>query len=513
MSGIGALIEKLAPVIGEAVPRLVESVLPSLLSAGISLITALVSGIISAAPGIYQALLDAVFVALTEVFGMSETSANTFVGTIDGIIQDLIAFFQAGFDAIAALFNWLVSQAQTEGTFFNMVWENIKTVVSAAVDVIKGGIEVFTAVLQGDWSKAWEAVKKVLNTAWEAIKKIIGNALDWIKPLISKALDAIKSAVSNKFDEVKSKISSVFDSIKQTISKAWDTIKTTVSNALTAIKDKVSTVWNAIKDAISDTLGSIKDKVSTVWEAIKKAVSTVVDAIKTTVSDAWDSIKKTASTTWEGIKGAISGVWDGIEKAVSDAVDGVETTVSDVWDSIKKTATTMWEAIKSAITTPIDDAWETVSGVVTKLKNAFDFEWSLPDLKLPHISVSGGEAPYGIGGKGKLPSFSIEWYKKAYDRAMILSKPTIFGYSNGSFLGGGDGNGNEIVAGESHLMGLIGHVVESKTAEQNEKIVALLSALVEVTAGGNKEMVRAIMSDRTFAVGEREFARMVKTYA
>jgi hypothetical protein len=94
---------------------------------------------------------------------------------------------------------------------------------------------------------------------------------------------------------------------------------------------------------------------------------------------------------------------------------------------------------------------------------------------------------------------------------MILSTPTIFGYSaaSGKFLGGGDGNGNEIVAGESYLMGLIGQTVESK----NEKVVALLAALLEATVDGNTEMTRALMADRTFAVGEREFARLVRNYA
>ena len=33
-------------------------------------------------------------------------------------------------------------------------------------------------------------------------------------------------------------------------------------------------------------------------------------------------------------------------------------------------------------------------------------------LKLPHITVSGGKAPFGIGGKGSLPHFDVKWYAK-----------------------------------------------------------------------------------------------------
>ena len=182
---------------------------------------------------------------------------------------------------------------------------------------------------------------------------------------------------------------------------------------------------------------------------------------------------------------------DSAKSAVSGVLDGIKSKFKSIWDGCKKI----------------------VTDAVSALKNALKFDWSLPKLKLPKISVNGGEAPYGIGGKGHLPSFSISWFKKAYDNAMVLSSPTIFGFGGGSFLGGGDGNGNEIVAGESHLMNLIGQVVESKTAGQNERIITLLSALLTATVDGNDEMVRAIMTDKEFAVGEREFARLVRMYA
>lgn len=430
LSGIGQLIEKLAPIIGEAVPKLVESVLPSLLSAGISLITALVSGIAKAAPGIYNALLDSVYMALTDVFGMSEESANTFVGTIDGIIQDLIAFFQA----IPVALNWVVTQAQTEGTAFNTIWETIKSVVSAAVDFIRSKIQLFTAILTGDWSSAWQSIQDILDTAVVAIYDIISTGLELVWGFISEILVKIVEYFSEQWNEIKAECVRVWDMIKTSTTQAWNNIKAGLSSA-----------WNGIKSIVSSAINGVKSSISSGLEAAKSSVSSILDGIKT----------------------KFSSIWEGCKTIVKNAV--------------------------------------------TALKNALNFHWELPKLKLPHISVKGGVAPYGIGGKGSLPKFSIEWYKKAYDNAMILSKPTIFGYSaaSGKFLGGGDGNGNEIVAGESYLMRLISNAVEVK----NEKIVALLGALLEATVDGNTETVRALMADRTFAVGEREFARLVKQYA
>lgn len=433
LKGIGQLIEKLAPVIAEALPVLVTSVLPSLLSAGVSLVTALVEGVITALPALYNALLDGVKIILVEVFGVSEAKAGEFADSVnsffvkikDGFLelvesaqtdgtwlndiwtglqetgQAFRDFLVALWDAISAAFTWCVEQINTEGTVLNSIWEEIKTVISSAVSVIKNIIKLFTAVLKGDWSAAWDAIKNIVKSVWDAMKA------------------------------------------------------------------RISTVSNVI--------------------------STVISGV------------------WNGIKSVTSSVWEGIKSAVSNAINGVKSTVSSVWEGIKSTTVSVWNAIKSAIITPIKNAWDVVSGVIEKLKSAFDFEWSLPDLKLPHISVSGGKAPYGIGGKGSLPKFSIQWYKKAYDNAMILSNPTIFGYSaaSGKFLGGGDGNGNEIVAGESYLMNLIGNVV----AERNGQIAGLLAALLEATVDGNGEMVRALKAGQIITLNERELGRAVRGLA
>ena len=474
LAGIGQLIEKLAPVIAEAVPRLVESVLPSLLSAGISLITALVSGIAKAAPGIYNALLDAVYMALTDVFGMSEESANTFVGTIDGIIQDLIAFFQA----IPVALNWMVTQAQTEGTAFNVIWETIKSVVSAAVDFIRSTIQLFTAILTGDWSSAWQSIQDILDTAVVAIYDIVSAGLELVWGFISQILEKIVEYFSEQWSEIKAECVRVWNMIKTSTTQAWNNIKAGLSSA-----------WNAIKSLVSSAINGVKSTVSSAWEFVKSTTSSI-----------WNGIKSTVGNVWNGIKSTVSGAVNGVKSSISSGLEAAKTSVSGILDGIKSKFSSIWNNCKKIVT----DA-------VTALKNALNFHWELPKLKLPHISVKGGVAPYGIGGKGSLPKFSIEWYKKAYDNAMILSKPTIFGYSaaSGKFLGGGDGNGNEVVVGESHLMGLIANAVDSK----NEKIVSLLSALLEATVDGNTETVRALMADKKFAIGEREFARLVKQYA
>ena len=71
----------------------------------------------------------------------------------------------------------------------------------------------------------------------------------------------------------------------------------------------------------------------------------------------------------------------------------------------------------------INKAKEIVSDVVEKIRSIIgNMKLQLPSFKLPHFSVSGGEAPYGIMGKGKLPSFNVKWYAKGavFDGASLI---------------------------------------------------------------------------------------------
>jgi hypothetical protein len=123
---------------------------------------------------------------------------------------------------------------------------------------------------------------------------------------------------------------------------------------------------------------------------------------------------------------------------------------------------------------PINSAKSTISGIISKIKGFFPLSIGriFSNLKLPHISVSGGKAPFGIGGKGSLPSFSVSWYAKAMEKGMILNSPTIFGMKNGSLLGGGEA-GSETVVGTDSLMNMITSAV---SGVGDEIVAALLSA-------------------------------------
>ena len=80
-----------------------------------------------------------------------------------------------------------------------------------------------------------------------------------------------------------------------------------------------------------------------------------------------------------------------------------------------------------------------------KIKGFFPIHFGkiFDGLKLPHFNVKGGEFPYGVAGKGSLPSFSIDWYRKAETQPYMFTDATLFG--------AGEHN-DEILYGRRQLM-------------------------------------------------------------
>jgi hypothetical protein len=177
----------------------------------------------------------------------------------------------------------------------------------------------------------------------------------------------------------------------------------------------------------------------------RNGIITIWNSLKAYTTKVWSSIRKLAVTTWGAIK-----------SAVLSPVRAIRSSVTSSWAALRSTTARVWNGIKSAMLTPINSARDRIRGIINSIRGFFPMRIGniFSDLRLPHIHVQGGKAPFGIGGKGSLPKFSVDWYAKAMKNGMILNSPTIFGMSSSSLLAGGEA-GSETVVGTESLMNMI----------------------------------------------------------
>ena len=356
----------------------------------------------------------------------------------------------------------------------------LAAIVAAGVLVYKNWdkIKEYALKLKDALATAWNNIKTTAVTTWDNVKKTVSDKWEDIKTTISTKVSNIKTTISDGWNNIKTTVSTTIDNITTSVSDKWENIKTTVSTKITNIKTSVTDGWDNIKNSVSSTIDNMKTAVSDKWESIKTSISTKVTGIKTTVTDKFNEIVRKIKEIftfdfklpslklpkWDDIKGTL----DGIVKNVKSKFDfsfSLPTLKLPSWDNIKGTLDGIVRNVKSkfdfnfSLPTLKLPSWDnikgTLNGLVDKIKGVFDFTWTLPKFKLPHLKITGGEAPYGLFGKGSLPKITVDWYKKAYENPVLFNTPTILQTPQG-LKGFGDGAGAEIVMGLNKLRQLVG---------------------------------------------------------
>lgn len=430
------------------------------------------------------------------------------VGKVTGTFADMLNWAGSSEDE----FNKKLAAANTESERANLVLEEMANqgLIGAA--------------------DAWRNLNPELVAANEA-QLAMNNSLGNLSTVISPAVTTVTDGIASLIDGVTTLIQDMEPFVPILAGAATAAtlfgIAINIGSILTGFSTALSMVTGAFKTLFGvmaanpialvvslivglvtafitayNTSDEFRAKVDAAFKAVNDAGKAMVDGLKGFFTDLVDafkmlgeeiggalsSAKEKISETFENIKTAITEKANAAKEKVISIFDAIKTTISDKVTEAKTTVENIFNGIKTAITDKIDAAKDAVKRAIDKIKSIMDFEWSLPKLKLPHISISGS---FSLNPPS-VPKFGIEWYK---DGGVMMS-PTIFGMAGSKLLAGGEA-GPEAIAPISVLQDYVSAAVDDTMSRLFSGLVNGMQTAMSGAQGGGTYTFNLMLPDGT----------------
>lgn len=336
---------------------------------------------------------------------------NNLKESLSGIsVIDLKKFARGAIDLVEGALKWIADHGD---------------VVTAALGGISGAI----AVLIGyDISTKLLALPGILTGLWTVIS---ANPFVALAVVVGTAV----AALWNFFTKTEQG-QAIVQNFCDTCTKLWDDLKKEFTEKFDAIKQNIETqkvVWANFKANLFNWNEEVRTNFLNKWQAIKTSVTDEVNRIKTQVPQnlnalrtnivSWnEGVRQDFLSKWESIKSTVSSKVTGIKTSVTDTIGNIRTNIATWNENVRSDVEAKWQAINDAIAKPINAAKDAVSSAIERIKGILNTTLKFPHIETPHFFISGGEIPWGIGGKGTAPEVTVRWYGKGgiFDTATII---------------------------------------------------------------------------------------------
>lgn len=361
----------------------------------------------------------------SEVSGLAEVMESGGIsGALSKLAQDAINFSGQlpGLTKIGGdLINGLISSVtQNSGSITTAVSQLLNNLAST----ISTGLNVFTSV-------GVNLLTTIANGMTQGIPTFLGQAL----PMLTQFTESLRSNAGNLINAGLALIQNIAQGLINSIPVLIAYVPTIITNLAGIINDNAPKILATGVTIITNLAIGLVRAIPLLIANLPKIITAIVSVF---TAFNWFSLGKNIVT---GIIKGVKNLPSLLKAAAKNAVNGFKGAFkgNGILSAVKGAFTKIPSAVKSIFTKAVS----LVKSFPGRFKSALKFSWSLPHLNLPHLSVSGGKAPFGIGGKGSLPSFHISWYKKAMESPYVFSDATLFGAGEA---------GDEMLYGRSRLM-------------------------------------------------------------
>ena len=441
LSGVGYLIEGLAPVIGETIPPLINDLAPTLANSAVSLISSLVNGLTQNATQFSECLSNMIIVAVagisTVVPQLLDAASKIVSNLMQGLTNSMPQIVNGAVTLIEGLVNGLVNNipllimgaVQLVASLANGLIENLPRIIDAGVNLITGIV-----------SASYSMMPQIIQNGMQLVVNLAVGLVRAIPQLIA-ALPRITGAIVKGFKSV-----NWFDLGLQLIKSIWEGIKSIGSEMWNGVKEKTSELWGGVKNVVSEKLNNIKSTYDAHGRGLKGATFAAIEGVKEYYRTGYDAINQLTG-----------GKLGEVVNAVGEKMEVVKGKFSEAFGNVKNTVMTIFENIKNGITEKISAAVNKVKEIFGSIADKVSEVWGKIKgiIKAPKIVQKGTVSIAGVSTP--IPKLGLEWNAKGG----IMTRPTAFGYANGKVQMGGEAGAEAILPLRTFWNNLSQYIAES----------------------------------------------------
>lgn len=441
LSGVGYLIEGLAPVIGETIPPLINDLAPTLANSAVSLISSLVNGLTQNATQFSECLSNIIIVAVagisTVVPQLLDAASKIVSNLMQGLTNSMPQIVNGAVTLIEGLVNGLVNNipllimgaVQLVASLANGLIANLPRIIDAGVNLITGIV-----------SASYSMMPQIIQNGMQLVVNLAVGLVRAIPQLIA-ALPRITGAIVKGFKSV-----NWFDLGLQLIKSIWEGIKSIGSEMWNGVKEKTSELWGGVKNVVSEKLNNIKSAYDAHGGGLKGATFAAIEGVKEYYRTGYDAINQLTG-----------GKLGEVVNAVGEKMEVVKGKFSEAFGNVKNTVMTIFENIKNGITEKISAAVNKVKEIFGSIAEKVSDVWGKIKgiIKAPKIVQKGTVSIAGVSTP--IPKLGLEWNAKGG----IMTRPTAFGYANGKVQMGGEAGAEAILPLRTFWNNLSQYIAES----------------------------------------------------
>ncbi len=472
----------------------VQSIMNIILKLGVFLaVSGSVMGVVGSMGKLFLSARNAIGLVKAAVLGM-----NT------AFLASPVTWVIVGIAALAAAFVVLWNKSESFRNFWRGLFEQIRSAVLQAWSSIQPALQNLGVKLKELW-QAVQPILQILEKVGAVILVVLGSifagaiqgALSALEPLID-ALSSFASFITNVVNAVVALFRGDFSGAVDFASAAAEDFMNFIENGFNAILSFIGGFASGFLDAIGGALSAIGIDAGETIAGMKDTFKNGLEAVKGFFGSGLGGAADIVREKLGDMKAAYEEHGGGIRGITAAAVEGMKGCYTAGFNYINDLTGGKLEGICSAFSSKLEAARSVAASAIERIKGAFKFSWKLPDLKLPHINVSGGEAPFGIAGKGSLPSFSVRWYRDGG----ILNGATIFGAMGSNLLGGGEAGAEAVIPLSELWKQMSGIVRETVKGENEESSDSVLQTGANITSALTSKAVSVQEKESSTATRE-----------